>query len=154
MKDRWRPAWVLAAALFVVNVIARVVIKLGLDGDDAAADRVSLAMFLVIAAILAVLAFRWGQDRPVARWAGDVAAAVGIAVLLTVLVGPLLVGQNPFGGDLGTLLAQAGLYLSAAASGVLVGFLTLTALGRDHRSRMLKRYAEIKAAKPHRPVRR
>ncbi|WP_405100434.1 hypothetical protein [Micromonospora sp. NBC_01412] len=154
MKDRWRSAWVLAAALFVVNVIARVVIKLGLDGDDAAADRVSLAMFLVIGAILAVLAFRWGQDRPVARWAGDVAAAVGIAVLLTVLVGPLLVGQNPFGGDVGTLLAQAGLYLSAAAAGVLVGFLTLTALGRDHRSRMLKRYAEIKAAKPHRPVRR
>ncbi|MFI0792293.1 hypothetical protein ACH4OY_06270 [Micromonospora rubida] len=154
MKDRWGPAWVLAAALFVVNVIARVVIKLGLDGDDAAADRVSLAMFLVIGAILAVLAFRWGQDRPVARWAGDVAVAVGIAVLLTVLVGPLLVGQNPFGGDVGTLLAQAGLYLLAAAAGVLVGFLTLTALGRDHRSRMLKRYAEIKAAKPHRPVRR
>ncbi|WP_405104785.1 hypothetical protein OG559_16355 [Micromonospora sp. NBC_01405] len=154
MKNRWLSVGVLAAALFVVNVIARVVIKFGLDADDTAADRVSLAMFLVIGAILAVLAFRWGQERPVARWAGEMAAAVGIALLLTVLVGPLLVGQNPFGGDAGTLLAQAGLYLLATAAGVLVGYLTLTTLGRDHRSRMLKRYAEVKAAKPHRPVRR
>ncbi|RGC70411.1 hypothetical protein C5N14_02920 [Micromonospora sp. MW-13] len=154
MKDRWRAFGVLAAALFAVNVVARVVIRLGFDGADTAADRVSLAMFLVIGAILAVLAFRWGQDRPVAHWAGDVAVAVGIALLLTVLVGPLLVGQNPVAGGADTLLAQAGLYLLVATAGVLVGYLTLTALGRDHRSRMLKRYAETKAAKPHRPVRR
>ncbi|WP_320066384.1 hypothetical protein [Micromonospora sp. RTGN7] len=154
MKDRWRTLGVLAAALFAVNVAARVVVRLGFDGNDTAADRVSLAMFLVIGAILAGLVFRWGQDRPVARWGADVAAAVGVALLLTVLVGPLLVGQNPFGGGVDTFLAQAGLYLVATAAGVLVGYLTLTALGRDHRSRLLKRYAEIKRAKPRRPIRR
>ncbi|MFG1844303.1 hypothetical protein [Micromonospora carbonacea] len=154
MRDRWRAVGVLAVALFAVNVVARVVIRLGFDGDDTAADRVSLAMFLVIGLILAVLAFRWGQDRPLGRWAADVAAAVGAALLLTVLVGPLLVGQNPFGGGAGTFFAQIWLYLAATAAGVLVGYLTVTALGRDHRSRMLKRYAEIKTAKPRRPVRR
>ncbi|MFF3851568.1 hypothetical protein [Micromonospora sp. NPDC002575] len=154
MRDRWRAVGVLAGALFAVNVVARVVIRLGFDGDDTAADRVSLAMFLAIGLVLAVLAFRWGQDRPVGRWAADVAAAVGVALLLTVLVGPLLVGQNPFGGGAGTFFAQIWLYLAATAAGVLVGYLTVTALGRDHRSRMLKRYAEIKTAKPRRPVRR
>ncbi|MFI2661234.1 hypothetical protein [Micromonospora carbonacea] len=154
MRDRWRAVGVLAVALFAVNVVARVVIRLGFDGDDTAADRVSLAMFLVIGLILAVLAFRWGQGRPLGRWAADVAAAVGAALLLTVLAGPLLVGQNPFGGGAGTFFAQIWLYLAATAAGVLVGYLTVTALGRDHRSRMLKRYAEIKTAKPRRPVRR
>jgi hypothetical protein len=154
MRDRWRAVGVLAAALFAVNVVARLVIRLGFPDDDTAADRVSLAMFLVIGAVLATLAFRWGQDRPVARWAGDVAASVGVALLLTVLVGPLLVGQNPFGGGAATFFAQVGFYVGAAAAGVLVGYLTLTALGRDHRSRMLQRYAEIKTSKPRRPVRR
>ncbi|TDC61340.1 hypothetical protein E1258_11800 [Micromonospora sp. KC207] len=154
MKDRWRTVGTLAGALFAVNVVARVVIRFGFTGDDTAADRVSLVMFLAIGLILAVLAFRWGQDRPLGHWAGDVAAAVGVALLLTVLVGPLLVGQNPFGGGAGTFFAQIWLYLAATAAGVLVGYLTITALGRDHRSRMLKRYAEIKTAKPRRPVRR
>ncbi|MGC4803638.1 hypothetical protein [Micromonospora sp. DT233] len=154
MKDRWRVLALLAAALFAVNVAARVVVKLGFEGDDAAESRVSLAMFLAIGAILAGLVFRWGQHRSVANWGGDVAAAVGVALALTVLVGPLLVGQNPFDGGVATLFGEIGVYLVAAAVGVLAGHLTLTALGRDHRSRLLKRYAEIKTAKPRRPVRR
>ena len=54
------PVGVLAAALFAVNVVARLVIRFGFDGDDTAADRVSLAMFVVIGLILAAVAFRWG----------------------------------------------------------------------------------------------
>ncbi|MFG1950153.1 hypothetical protein [Micromonospora sp. NPDC048830] len=154
MKGRWRAVGVLAGSLFAVNVVARVVIKLGFDGNDSAADRVTWGMFLAIGAILAVTAFRWGQDHPVSRWAGDTAAAVGIALLLTILVGPLLVGANPFGNGAGTFFLQVWLYLAAAAAGVLVGFLTLTALGRDHRSVQLQRYAEFKTSRPRRPVRR
>ena len=82
------------------------------------------------------------------------AGAVAVALTLTVLVGPLLVGENPFGGGAGLFFAQIWLYLAAVAAGVAVGNLILTALGRDHRSRQLKRYAELKAAKPRRVVRR
>lgn len=154
MNGRWRSVGVLAGALFAVNVVARVVIKLGFEGDDAAADRVTWAMFLAIGVILAVTAFRWGKDRPVAHWSGDMAAAVGAALLLTILVGPLLVGANPFGNGADTFFLQIWLYLAAAAAGVLIGFLTLTALGRDYRSVQLQRFAELKTAKPHRPTRR
>ncbi|MFU8871945.1 hypothetical protein [Micromonospora sp. SL4-19] len=154
MRERWRAVGMLAAALFVVNVVARLVIKFGFPDDDTAKDRVSLAMFVVIGLVLAVLAFRWGGDRPVGRWVGDLAAAVGVALALTVFVGPLLVGENPFGGGAGLFFAQIWLYLGATVAGALVGFLTLTALGRDFRSQQLKRYAELRAAKPRKVVRR
>jgi Na+/melibiose symporter-like transporter len=154
MSQRWRAVGVLAGALFVVNVLARLVIKVGFDQNDSAADRVSLLMFLVIGVILAVVAFRWGRDRPVARWSADVVAAVAVALALTVFVAPLLVGQNPFAGGAGLFFAQIWLYLAATAAGVLVGYLLLTALGLDHRSQQLKRYAQLKAAKPRKVVRR
>ncbi|TDB78233.1 hypothetical protein [Micromonospora sp. KC721] len=154
MKDRWRAVGVLAGALFAVNVVARVIIKLGFDGNDTAADRVSLGMFVVIGTALAAIVFVQGRTRPAGSWGADVGAAVAIALALTVLVGPLLVGNNPFGGGAGLFFAQIWLYLLAAGAGVAIGYLVLTALGLDHRSQQLKRYAEIKAAKPRRVVRR
>ncbi|NES15341.1 MULTISPECIES: hypothetical protein [Micromonospora] len=154
MKERWRAIGVLAAALFLVNVAARLVNRFVFPDDDTATDRITLLMFVVIGLILAVLAFRWGRDRPVGWWAADLTAAVAVALALTVFVGPLLVGESPFANGAGFFFAQIWLYLAATAAGVLVGFLTLTALGRDHRSQQLKRYAELKAAKPRKVVRR
>ncbi|WP_089155120.1 hypothetical protein [Micromonospora sp. NBS 11-29] len=155
MGQRWRAVGVLTAALFAVNVVARLVISLAFPEDeDTATGVVSLVMFLVIGLILAAVSFRWGADRPVGHWAGDLAVAVVAALALTVFVGPLLVGENPFGGGAGLFFAQIWLYLAAAAAGVLVGYLTLTALGRDFRSRQLKRYAELKRARPRKVVRR
>lgn len=155
MSERWRAVGVLAGALFVVNVVARLIIRFGFDGDDTtAADRVSLGMFVVIGLILAAVAFVWGKRRPAAEWATDVSAAVGVALALTIFVGPLLVGRNPFGDGAGTFFAQIWLYLAATGIGVLLGYLLAVALGLDHRSQTLKRYAELKAAKPRKPVRR
>ncbi|MEU8260079.1 hypothetical protein AB0C02_05590 [Micromonospora sp. NPDC048999] len=154
MRERWGAVGVLAAALFVVNVVARLLIKFAFPDNDTANDRVSLAMFLVIGLVLAVLAFRWGADRPASRLIGDLAVAVGAALALTVFIGPLLVGENPFGGGAGLFFAQIWLYAAATGAGVLVGYLSLTALGRDHRSQQLKRFAELKAAKPRKVVRR
>lgn len=155
MRQRWRVAGALAGALFVVNVVARLIIRVGFDdADTTAADRVSLGMFVVIGVGLAVVAFGWSRSRPAAEWGADIAAAVGVALALTVLVGPLLVGKNPFGGGAGTFFAQIWLYAAVAGIGVLLGYLLAVALGLDHRSQVLKRYAESKSAKPQKPVRR
>ncbi len=154
MRERWRAVGVLAIALFVVNVVARLVIRFGFDGDEAAADRVTLGMFVVVGLILAWVAFSRGRRYPVAQWGAEVAGAIGIALGLTMLIAPLLVGTSPFAGGSATFFWQVVLYLAATSAGVFLGYLLLTTLGRDHRSQSLKRYAETSAAKPRRIVRR
>ncbi|MFF5179494.1 hypothetical protein ACFY2Q_15860 [Micromonospora sp. NPDC000316] len=154
MDKRWRDVGVLAGALFAVNVAARLITWLVFDNDDTAAGWMSLAMFVVIGLTLAVVAFRWGCRRPVAAWSGDMVVVVLVAMALTVLVGPLLVGKNPFGDGAGEFFASIWFYLLATGAGTLVGYLVATALGLDYRSQQLKRFAEVKAAKPRRVVRR
>lgn len=154
MRERWLPVGVLAAVLFAVNVVARLLTRLGYDGDPEAADRISLGMFAVIGLILAVIAFVRGRRQPVARWGSDVAVAVLVAMVLTVFVGPFVSGSYPFADGVGSFFAQIWLYAAFAGGGALLGFLVLTALGWDHRSESLRRYAELKRSKPRRVVRR
>jgi len=154
VRRRWLPVGVLAGGLFVVNVVARLVVRFGFDADAEIEDRISLAMFALIGAILASVAFVWGRRRPVGRWGGDVAVAILAALALTIFVGPFLSGGHPFSDGAGAFFSQIWLYGGFAASGTLVGFLVLTALGRDHRSQQLRRYAETRLTKPRRVLRR
>ncbi|RIV33168.1 hypothetical protein [Micromonospora radicis] len=154
MGQRWRAVGALTIALFAVNVVARLIIRFGFDGDEAAADRVTLGMFVVIGLTLAGTAIAWGRSRPPAQWGAEIAAAIGIALALTMFVGPLLVGRSPFADGSATFFWQAVLYLVATSLGAILGHLVLTTLGRDYRSRSLQRYAESGTAKPRRIVRR
>lgn len=154
MKDRWLPVGVLAGVLFAVNVIARLITRLAFDGRPEVQDRVSLGMFAVIALILAVVAGTWARRWPAARWAPDLAVAILVALALTVFVGPFISGSSPFAGGAGEFFSQIWLYAGFAGAGAVVGYLVVTALGLDYRSQSLKRYAEVKRAKPRRVVRR
>ncbi|SDX98494.1 hypothetical protein SAMN05444365_101292 [Micromonospora pattaloongensis] len=154
MRERWLPVGVLAGVLFAVNVVARLVTRFGFDSDPEIQDRASLAMFVVIGLVLAVVAFVRGRRQPLARWSGDVAVAVLAAMVLTIFVGPFLSGSAPFAGGAGEFFSQIWLYAAFAGGGALVGYLVLTAFGLDHRSQSLKRYAETTLAKPRRVVRR
>jgi hypothetical protein len=154
MKERWLPVGVLAGVLFAVNVAARLVARIGFSGDNEAEDRISLGMFVVIGLILATMAFIWGRRHPAGRWIADIGAAVLVAMVLTIFVGPFISGDTPFEGGAGEFFSQVWLYGGFAGGGALVGFLILTALGMDYRSQSLKRFAEAKLAKPRRPVRR
>ncbi|MFY1634056.1 hypothetical protein ACN27F_12370 [Solwaraspora sp. WMMB335] len=154
MRQRWLPVGVLAGALFTVNVVARLVSRFAFEADTEAQDRLSLAMFAVIAVTLGVVAFFWGRHRPVDRWGGDLAVAVLGALVLTIFVGPFISGDHPFSNGAGAFFAQIWLYAGFSVGGVLIGYLVLTAMGWDHRSQSLKRYAETKLSKPRRVVRR
>lgn len=154
MRDRWLRIGVLAGVLFAVNVVARLVTRLGFNGDTRVEDRVSLGMFALIGLILATIAFVWGRRQPLGRWSSDVAAAVLVALALTVLVGPFISGSNPFASGAGAFFAQIWLYAAFVGGGALLGYLVLTALGLDYRSQALKRFAETRMAKPRRVVRR
>ena len=152
--SRWRRIVLLALGLLVVNVVARLVVKFGFDNDAEAQDRISLVMFGVVAVVIAVFAYRWGRDRSLGVWLADMAAAVVLGCVLTVLVAPLIFGGNPFAGGAGDFFAQVWLYGGFAIVGTLLGYWIATALGRDFRSRSLTAYTQTRAAKPRRVVRR
>ncbi len=154
MRQRWAPIAALAVGLFVINVVARLIARLGFDGDEAAENRVSLAMFAVIGLVLAAFTFLRAQRKPPSRWLPELAAAAIAGMLLTVLIGPFVSGDMPLTGGAGTLFSQIWLYAGFAIVGTLLGYWVATALGRDHRSRTLSAYARARTTRPRRVVRR
>lgn len=154
MKKRWLPVLLVALGLFAVNVVARLVIRLAFNDNQTAEDRASLVMFGVIALVLAVVAFMWARREPVERWLARLAGAAVLGMLLTILVGPFISGSTPFAQGAGAFFSQVWLYAAFAVGGTLVGYLLVTALGWDYRSRSLKAYAERALTRPRRPVRR
>ncbi|AGL20877.1 hypothetical protein L083_7367 [Actinoplanes sp. N902-109] len=141
------PIGVLAVALFAVNVVARLVSRLGFPDNDTAENRISIAMFAVIGLVLAVLAFRRSQRVPIGTWLPDLAAAALIGMLLTILVGPFISGDAPFSGGAGNFFSQVWLYGGFAIVGTALGYWIATMLGRDYRSQSLKAYAQNRIAR-------
>jgi hypothetical protein len=154
-QQRWFPPAALAVGLFVVNAVARLIVRLGFDGDDAAESRATIIMFAVIGLVLAVWTFVACQRRRPSDWLLPdlVFGAVG-AMLLTVLVGPFVSGGQPFAGGAGHFFAQVWLYAGFAIVGTLLGYWIAVMLGRDYRSRMLTAYAKASIQKPRKVVRR
>jgi len=154
MRERWVRIGALAAGLFAINLVARAVAKFGYGDDVETQDRISLGFFAVVAVVLAVFAFRWGRERAVGQWLGDVLGAVVIACLATVLLGPLVFGGNPVSGGAGEFFAQIWLYGGFSAGGLILGYLLLVVLGKDYRSQQLAAFSQAKLSKPRRVLRR
>jgi hypothetical protein len=154
MRQRWLPVVVLAAVLFVINVITRLVIRLGFNGNDTAESRATLFMFTVIGLVLAVVTFVRAQTVLPSGWLPEVAAGAITGMLLTIFLGPFVSGDVPFDGGAGNFFSQVWLYGGFAIVGTLLGYWIATALGRDYRSKSLKAFAQSKLNKPRRVVRR
>jgi Na+/melibiose symporter-like transporter len=154
-EQRWFPSAALAVGLFAINVVARLVIRLGFNGDDSAGDRATLVMFAVLGLTFAVWTYLACQRKRPSAWLLPdlVFGAVG-GLLLTVLVGPFISGNEPFKAGAGDFFAQVWLYAGFAIVGTLLGYWLAVVLGRDYRSRSLKAYTERTKARPRRVVRR
>jgi hypothetical protein len=152
MRQRWVRIAILAGVLFAVNVVTRLVVRLGSSGDATAQSRASIVMFAVIGVILGVVAFVRAQRVPPSSWLPDLVAAALGGLLLTILLGPFVSGSTPFSGGAGEFFSQVWLYGGFAIAGALVGYWTVTALGRDYRSKSLRAFAAAKLAKPRRRV--
>ncbi|WP_433370326.1 hypothetical protein ACQPZX_45325 [Actinoplanes sp. CA-142083] len=154
-QQRWFPPVALAVGLFAINVAARLIIRLGFDGDDSATSSATLIMFGVLGLTLAVWTFLACQRKRPSDWLLPdlVFGAVG-GMLLTVLVGPFISGGQPFAGGAGDFFSQIWLYAGFAIVGTLLGYWLAVMLGRDYRSRSLKAFTATRAAKPRKAVRR
>jgi hypothetical protein len=153
-QQRWVPAAAFAIGLFVINVVTRLVTRLWFSGNDNAQDRASIIMFAVIGLALAIATFVRSQSVPPSVWVSDVAFGGVGGMLLTILVGPFVSGDQPFSGGAGSFFSQIWLYGGFAIVGVLLGYWIATAVGRDYRSKSLKAFVQVRSAKPRRVVRR
>jgi hypothetical protein len=154
MRQRWMPIALLAAGLFAINVIARLIIRIGFADDDSAQNTVTIIMFAVIGIVLAVVTFFRCQRVPPGSWLPELAAAAIGGMLLTILVGPFISGDTPFSSGAGNFFSQIWLYSGFSIAGTLLGYWVATMLGRDYRSRSLQAFARAKSTKPRRVVRR
>ena len=155
MRQRWFPPAALAVGLFAINVIARLIIRFGYDGDDSAESHATIVMFAVIGLTLAVWTFLACQRKRPSDWLLPDLVFGGVGgMLLTVLVGPFISGGQPFDSGAGDFFFQVWLYGGFAIAGTLLGYWLAVMLGRDYRSRSLKAYTETRAAKPRKVVRR
>lgn len=154
-QQRWFTIAALAVGLFAVNAVTRLVIRLGFKSDDSAQTKASIIMFAAVGLVLAGWTFTVAQRRRPSEWlVPDLVVGAVSAMLLTVLVGPLVSGGQPFDQGAGNFFAQIWLYCGFAIVGTLLGYWVAMVLGRDYRSRSLKAFTEVRAARPRRPVRR
>jgi hypothetical protein len=154
MRQRWVSIALLAAGLFAINVIARLVIRIGFNDNETAQNRVSIVMFAVIGVVLAIVTFVRAQRVPPSTWLPELGAAAIGGMLLTILVGPFVSGDGPFSAGAGNFFSQVWLYGGFAIVGTLLGYWIATMLGRDYRSKSLAAFARAKTSKPRRVVRR
>jgi hypothetical protein len=157
MRDRWQPVGILAGVLFLINVVARFIVWQFLSkasDNDSKQITVGLIGLGLIAVVMAWAGYRWSIRYPMARVSGDLGAAIAVACLLTVLVGPFAGGSVPFKEGAGFFFGEIWQYLAFAGGGAILGILVAVMLGRDYRSQALKRYTQVSAAKPRRVVRR
>jgi hypothetical protein len=148
------PVGVLTGALFATNVIARWVVRLFGATDEGFTTRIGLVALITVAVVMAVAAFWWARPHPLPRVVRDLALGAVAGCLLSVLIGPLLVGTTPLRDGVDFFINQILYYLATAVAGATFGMLLVTALGRDYKSRSWKRYSDQLRAKPRRAVRR
>ncbi|BAL92587.1 hypothetical protein AMIS_73670 [Actinoplanes missouriensis 431] len=153
-QQRWFRIAVLAAGLFVINAVARLVVRFGYDGSDSAQNRASIVMFALIALILGVLTFLRSQHVRSSTWLPEIGFGALGGMLLTVLVGPFLSGSSPFANGAGDFFAQVWIYAACAIVGSALGFGVAVMLGRDYRSKSLAAFTRARTTRPRRVVRR
>jgi membrane protease YdiL (CAAX protease family) len=98
MKERWRPIGILTAGLFVVNLIARLVVRFGAGKNDGKQITIGLWALIAVGAVLIPVAYWWARRYPIPRVVGDMGLAVVFSCVLAVVVGPLVSGTHPFNG--------------------------------------------------------
>ena len=152
-QQRWFRIAVLAVALFVVNVVARLVIRFSSDESDGRAlGMATIVMFVVIALLLAGLTFVRSQRVAPADWLPDVGFGALAGMLLTVLAGPFVSGHSPFANGAGDFFSQIWLYFAFGIVGILIGYGLAVMLGRDYRTRALTEFTRARTTRPRRVV--
>ncbi|MGH3713449.1 MAG: hypothetical protein ACRDT4_08340 [Micromonosporaceae bacterium] len=150
MRQRWTEVAVLAVVLFAINGLARLIVWQAEIANDE--DQILAGLLASIAAALVCVAagIRWSHRYPMSRVVLDVGAAVLVAALLAVLVGPYLGGSTPLVEGFGFALRQFVYYAGLMAFGAAVGVLLTITVGKDWKTRGWKNHEESIRSRPKR----
>jgi hypothetical protein len=153
VKQRWLPVGLLALAIFVVNALSRFISwKAGVE-DANTQSWLGLIGVIVVGLMVMAASIRWSIRYPFPRLFGDMCVAVVTGTLLSVIVGPFAGGQTPFAEGAEFFVYEMLLFIGIGALSALIGFVIVTALGKDWKSRGLKRFEQRYNRRPHRVVR-
>jgi hypothetical protein len=153
MRNRWLPIGLVALVLFAMNLIARLITFRGHFAKVGQQMLIATVAISAVAVLLIAATIWWAVRYPLGRVVADLGAAVALAAILSVTVGPYVGGSTPFANGLGYYVGQFMLFLGLAAVGILLGYLGVVAFGKDWKGRGLRRYEQNYRAKPHRTVR-
>jgi hypothetical protein len=153
MRQRWTRVGLLALAIVVINVVSRFVTwKFDLVSEDQQSALGFVAIIIVAVVLVGATAW-WSIRFPFTRAFADLGVATIVGALLSLILGPFAGGAKPFAEGLGLFVGEFLMFLGIAAVGAVLGFLAVVALGKDWKSRGLRRYEERYSKRPHRSVR-
>jgi hypothetical protein len=152
VKERWLPVGILAGALFVVNIVARLVVRFAAGDDDDKQITIGLAALIAVGVVMIGVAYWFARRYPMPRVLADLSVATAVACVLSVFIGPFASGVDPYSG--GLLVRQFLYFLGISGIGVFFGLMAVMTAGQDYKSQSWKRYAEHVKAKPRKVVRR
>ena len=152
---RWREVGIVALALFAINFGGRLVAgkMIKSENQQVLEERQSLTGFIALGAIFLVffgLTIYWGRKRTMWKVCTELGFAGAIACVLSVVVGPLLLGDSPFEGGAGDFFAQIWWWIGVAIGAVFLGYVVLISFTADYKSRQLKAYVDRSKAQPRR----
>ena len=144
---------IVAAVFLAINLGTRTVSALTHQTNTAHLDAIGLIGSGLVIVWMALVGARWGVRYPFQRLFFDLGAASLIGITLSLVIGPFIGGDTPFSGGLGEFVGEYLELLGVSALGVFLGYMTMIVMGKDYRSRGLRRYEENYRKRPHRTVR-
>lgn len=153
MNRRWLHVGLLALAILVVNAISRFITWQFKIVDDESQYKLDLLLIGLLAVMLMAATAWWAYRYPFSRVFFDVGAAILVGVLACLIIGPVAGGKHPFSESLGVFIAEFFVFVLVTGFFSFVAFWGMVALGKDWKSRGLRRYEERYARRTHKSVR-
>ena len=151
--NRWVRVGLLALGILLVNMASRFITWKFKIVDESQLTKLDAVLIGLLAVLVMGATAWWAVRYPFPRVFGDVGLAVLLGVLLCLTIAPIAGGQHPFTEPLGTLVAEFVLFTGIIAIFGFLAFGAVVMLGKDWKSRSLRRYQQNYAKRPHRTVR-
>jgi hypothetical protein len=153
VKNRWVRVGLLAAGILLVNVASRFITWKFKIVDESQLTKLDAVLIGLLAVLVMAATAWWAVRYPFPRVFADVGFAVLAGVLLCLTVAPIAGGQHPFTESLGVLVAEFVVFTGVIAVFGFLAFLAVVTLGKDWKSRGLRKYQQNYLKRPHRTVR-